>query len=110
MNRSVAEIADLSVGFVMVTSTLPVPPGRSTISDALRTTVELVAKAVPESTAVTPVKRIEVVVTNVPQPSGPLYRLKAETIGAARYVNTSPDQGADMPPGVLTFRLTAPTA
>ena len=46
--------------------------------------VKLVAGVVPKSTAVTPVKPVPVIVTNVPPAAGPDVGLMPDTVGARR--------------------------
>ena len=87
---------------------MPVPAGLSAVIDVSLTTVKFVAAFVPKSTAVAPVKPVPVIVTNVPPPSGPAVGLITETVGAARYVNTSAGDVADVPSGVVTVRSTVP--
>ena len=66
-----------------VTSTVPVPAGAVAVSEVAETTVKEVAAAVPNSTAVAPVKLVPVTVTLVPPAVGPLVGLTAVTVGAA---------------------------
>ena len=57
-------MADVPVGVVTVTSTVPVPGGLSAVIVVSLTTVKLVAGVVPKSTAVAPAKPLPVIVTD----------------------------------------------
>jgi hypothetical protein len=70
VNWSAAEVADVPPGVVTLTSTKPVPVGEVAVIDVAELKVKL-AVAAPKVTAVTPVKLVPVIVTDVPPAAGP---------------------------------------
>jgi hypothetical protein len=100
------EVAEVPVGVVTVTPTLPVPGGLRAVSRDVLRTVKLVAGFVPNRTALTLVNPAPVTVTRVPPASGPAEGVRSETVGP--YVNTSPCDVAEVPPAVVTVTSTAP--
>ena len=84
MNWSADEVADVPLAVVTVTSTVPaVPAGLVAVICVAELTVKPVAAAVPNSTAVAPVRFVPVMVTLVPPAVGPAVGLTAVTAGAA---------------------------
>jgi hypothetical protein len=82
VNWSAAEIADVPPGVVTLTSTTPVPAGDVAVIDVAELNVKLAAVA-PKVTAVTPVKLVPVMVTDVPPAVGPAVGEIEVTVGAA---------------------------
>ena len=82
------------------------PAGLLAVIVVSLTTVKLVAAVVPKSTAVTPVKPVPVIVTNVPPTSGPAAGLMPVTVGAL--AKRSAGDVADVPFGVVTVTSTVP--
>jgi hypothetical protein len=75
--------AEVPLGVVTVTSTVPAPEGALTVSEVeLTTLMEVPGFADPKSTAVAPVKPVPVTVTEVPPAAGPLLGLTPVTVGA----------------------------
>jgi hypothetical protein len=64
-------VALVPSGVVTVTSTVPVPGGETAVIEVADPTVKLVALAEPNFTAVAPLKRLPVIVTEVPPPGLP---------------------------------------
>ena len=81
MNWSAAEVADVPIGVVTVTSTTPVPGGLMTVIVVALTTVISVPGLVPKWTPVAPVKPVPVIVTKVPPAVGPPLGLRLVTAG-----------------------------
>ena len=74
--------AEVPLGVVTVTSTVPVPDGEVTVSEVeLSTVMALPGFAVPKSTAVAPVKPVPDTVTEVPPAADPLLGLTPVTVG-----------------------------
>ncbi len=76
-----ALIAEVPLGVVTVTSTVPVPDGEVTVRLVALTTVSVVPAVAPKSTAVAPVKPVPLTVTKVPPAAGPLVGLTLVTVG-----------------------------
>jgi len=67
VNLSADEVADVPLGAVTVTATVPaVPAGLVTVIDVALFTVNAVALVLPKVTLVAPVKPLPVIVTEVP--------------------------------------------
>ena len=82
MNWSLgALIAEVPLGVVTVTFTVPVPAGEVTVRLVAVTPVIPVPGFVPKSTAVAPVKSVPVTVTEVPPAAGPFEGLTPVTVG-----------------------------
>ena len=83
MNWSLGELtAEVPLGVVTVTSTVPVPAGAVTVRLVAVTDVEpRCPRSEPKWTAVAPVKSVPVTVTEVPPPAGPLVGLSPVTVG-----------------------------
>jgi hypothetical protein len=73
-------------------------------------TVNPVAFVAPNFTAVTFVKSVPVIVTDVPAVSGPAVGLSAVTVGAATYVYWSAADVVDVPSAFVTVTSTVPAA
>jgi hypothetical protein len=71
-------------------------------------TVNEVAGAVSNLTAVAPVKPVPVMVTVVPPTVGPEVGVTELTVGAATKVKWSPVFVGEVPPGLVTVTSTAP--
>ena len=67
--------------FVTVTSTVPLPAGEVAAIDVALVTVKEVALVLPNFTAVTPMKLLPVMVTDVPPVAGPLFGETEVTLG-----------------------------
>jgi hypothetical protein len=77
-----AEIADVPLGVVTLTSTVSAASGGETALMVVElTTVKLMAAFVPKWTAVAPVKLVPVIVTVVPPDVGPSCGITAVTVG-----------------------------
>ena len=77
-------MAEVPPGVVTVTSTVPAAPaGEVAVIEVADTTVTPVASAVPNFTAVAPVRLVPVMVTGVPPLVEPVVGLTALTVGAA---------------------------
>ena len=88
--RSPALIVLVPPGVVTVTSTVPLPAGEVAVIDVALLTVNDAALALPNLTAVAPVRLAPVMVTLVPPAVGPLFGEIDVTDGAvAEYVNRS---------------------
>ena len=82
--------AEVPLGVVTVTSTVPVPAGAVTVRLPAVTAVIEVPAIEPKSTAVAPVKLVPLTVTEVPPAAGPLVGLTPVTVGAVdRFHNPS---------------------
>jgi hypothetical protein len=75
------------VGVVTVMSTVPVPAGEVAVIWVAELTVNEVAGVLPKLTAVAPVNRAPVIVTDVPPAAGPDEGLTLLMTGAWLYVN-----------------------
>ena len=107
VNWSLDEVADVPSAVVTVTSTVPVPAGLvATICVAV--SLPIVAATPPNFTAVADARPVPVIVTVVPPAAGPEPGLIADTLGAARYVNWSSDEVAEVPAAVVTVTSTVP--
>jgi hypothetical protein len=83
VNRSADPVADVPLGVVTVTSTVPAAwAGAVAVSRPSALTVK-VAATLPNCTAVAPVKPLPDTVTTVPPPVPPDVRLSPVTAGAA---------------------------
>jgi len=82
VNWSAADVGDVPLGLVTVTSTVPVPAGEVAVIEVAELTVKLVALIAPNFTAVAPVKLVPVRVTVVPPAVGPDVGEIALTVGA----------------------------
>ena len=82
MKRSPADAADVPLGVVTVTSTVPVPAGEVAVIEVAELTVKLVALAAPNFTAVAPVNTVPVMVTDVPPTVEPDVGEIDVTVGA----------------------------
>ena len=71
VNWSFAEVALVPAGVVTVMCTVPVPAGDVAVICVALLTVKLVALALPNFTAVAPVKFVPVIVTIVPPAADP---------------------------------------
>ena len=84
MNWSLGALsAEVPLGVVTVTLTVPVPAGEVTVRLVAVTPLIEVPGLVPKSTAVAPVKLVPLTVTEVPPPVGPLEGLTPVTVGSA---------------------------
>jgi hypothetical protein len=87
VNRSAMPVAEVPLGVVTVTSTVPADSAGATAkSEPPDSTWKLVAATLPKETAVAPVKFVPVMVTPTPPASGPLAGLRAVTEGATAAV------------------------
>jgi hypothetical protein len=85
------------------------PAGEVAVIELSELGVNEVAAVDPKSTAVTLVKPVPVIVTEVPPATGPTEGLTPVIAGADAYVNSSAELPvADVPPGVFTVTLTGP--
>jgi hypothetical protein len=108
-NRSAALAVLVPPGVVTATSTVPVAPaGDVVVIDVADTTVNGTAEAVPNLTAVAPVKFVPVIVTAVPPAVEPPVGDTAVTVGTPAYVNLSAALTALEPPPVVTMMSTVP--
>ena len=71
MNRSAADVGDVPLAVVTLTSTVPVPAGDVAVIDVEELTVKLVAATAPNVTAVAPENSVPVIVTDVAPVAGP---------------------------------------
>ena len=101
--------AEVPLGVVTVTSTVPVPAGTSTVRlVAVSAPIEVPA-LVPKCTAVAPVKFVPLTVTEFPPAGAPLFGLIPVTVGSGLYVNWSLGAlTAQAPLGVVTVTSTVP--
>ena len=84
---SEAETADVPVGLLTTTSTVPAASaGEKAVIEVSELTVKLVAALLPKVTAVAPVKALPVIVTDVPPAVLPLVGLTLVTDGAREAV------------------------
>ena len=84
---SALEAAEVPPTVVTITSTTPAPAGSMAVICVDELTVKEVADALPNCTAVAPVKLVPVMVTLVPPDAGPVFGLTPVTVGATTYVN-----------------------
>jgi hypothetical protein len=113
VNWSFALVAEVPPGPTTVTSTVPAEPaGAVAVIEVALTTVKVVAAAVPNFTAVVPVKLVPVMVTEVPPVVDPEVGLTAVTVGGegGTKVNWSFALVAEVPPGPTTVTSTVPAA
>jgi hypothetical protein len=104
-------IAEVPPGVTTVTSTVPAgPAGAVTVILLVELTVNVAAAEEPKLTAETPLKLVPVIVTVVPPATGPADGLTPVTVGGLWNVNWSAVLVADVPPGEMTWTLTAPAA
>jgi hypothetical protein len=112
VNWSAAEVAEVPIEFVTVTSTTPADPaGAVAVMDVELTTVTPVALVAPNFTdAPVVVKLVPLIVTTVPPVVGPELGDTPTTVGTAvaEYVNWSFTDVAEVPPAVVTVRSTVP--
>jgi hypothetical protein len=71
LNWSKAPVAEVPLGVVTVTSTVPEPDGDVAVTCVSETTLKLAAVVVPKDTLVAPVNPDPVIVTEVPPAVGP---------------------------------------
>ncbi len=83
MNWSALVFAEVPLGVVTVTSTVPVPLGEVTVMEPVVSAVIVPGLAVPKSTAVAPLRLEPLTVTEVPPAVGPLVGLTTVTVGSA---------------------------
>jgi hypothetical protein len=108
VNWSAADVALVPPTVVTVMSTRPAPSaGEVAVMEVVLLTVKPVA-VVPNFTAVTPIKLVPVIVTDVPPAAGPCVGLTAVTVGADTYVNWSAADVALVPPSAVTVTSTIP--
>ena len=81
-----ALIAEVPLGVVTVTSTVPVPAGEVTVRLVAVTPLIEVPALVPKCTAVAPVKPVPLTVTEVPPAASPFEGLTPVTVGGGLYV------------------------
>ena len=74
--------AEVPLGVVTVTSTVPVPAGTVTVRPVAVTPVIPVPGVEPKSTTVAPVKLVPATVTEFPPPGAPLFGVTPVTVGA----------------------------
>ena len=114
MKSSAAVSADVPPD--AVTSTLTVPGvsvgGETAVIDVAELTTTLVAALPPKVTLEPTVKKVPVIVTDVPPPDGPLLGLTEVTVGGAdaRNVNWSPALVEEVPAPFVTVTSTVPAA
>ena len=84
------------------------PAGEVAVIDVAELNVKPVAAVAPKVTAVTPVKFVPVIVTDVPPTCGPAVGEIDVTVGAGIYVNWSAAVVPDVPPAVVTLMSTVP--
>jgi hypothetical protein len=83
VNSSAAVTADVPLGVVTVTSTVPAfPIGEVAVIEVEETTLNALASVLPKCTNVAPVKFVPVIVTTVPPAVGPLVGERPVTVGA----------------------------
>ncbi len=75
-------VAEVPLGVVTVTSTVPVPDGAVTVRVVALVTVTVVPAVAPKWTAVAPVKPVPLTVTVLPPAGAPLVGLTEVTVGA----------------------------
>jgi hypothetical protein len=75
------EVAEVPLGVVTDTPTLPVPGGLSAVITVEPKTVKLVAAIDPNLTTLAPVNPAPVTVTSVPPARGPAEGLRPEIVG-----------------------------
>jgi len=81
VNWSAADVAEVPAAVVTMTSTVPVPAGDVAVIDVAELTVKAVALMAPNFTAVTPLKLVPVIVTDVPPAAGPDVGEMLATVG-----------------------------
>ena len=81
VNWSAGEVADVPIGVVTVTSTMPVPAGLTAVIVVALTTVISSPASCRSRPPVAPVKPVPVIVTKVPPAVGPPVGLKPVTAG-----------------------------
>jgi hypothetical protein len=106
MKVNVAADVPVPFGVVTLTVTAPVPAGDVAVIWVAELTVNVVALAAPNLTAVAPVKPVPVMTTLVPPNAGPKVGARPVTVGAGRKVNVPAD--VPVPPSVVTLTVTAP--
>ena len=85
LNWSAVEIALVPFGVVTVTCTVPaVSAGEAAVIEPSRLTVNMVALAEPNLTAVASLRLVPVIVTSVPPATGPSLGLTPVTVGGGR--------------------------
>jgi hypothetical protein len=108
VNLSADDVAEVPLGVVTVTSTVPVPAGDFAVIDVAVLYV-IDPDVLPNFTAVAPVKPDPVIVTDVPPAIGPEDGEMPVTVGpAAVYVNLSADVFTEVPTGVVTVTSSVP--
>jgi hypothetical protein len=80
VNLSTGDVADVPLGVVTVTSTVPVPAGETAEIDVGELTMNDVAAVVPNVTAVAPVNPLPAMETGVPPASDPELGLMPVTL------------------------------
>ena len=109
MNRSALPVGLVPPGDVTVTSTTPaIPAGEVAVIWVADTALTPVAPAVPNLTALTPVRFVPVMVTTVPPAVVPEPGLTPLTVGPLRYVKVSAAVAELVPFGVVTVTSTFP--
>src|SRR5208337_422115 len=90
VNQSVGDVAEVPLGVVSVTFTVPAAPAGlvAVICVPAELTTTFVAGVVPKSTAVAPVKPAPVIVSVVPPAKGPSVGLMPVTVGADTLLKT----------------------
>jgi hypothetical protein len=83
LNWSAADVADVPPVAVTVMSTVPAPTGDVAVIEVAELSVKLVALVAPNFTAVAPVNKVPVIVTDVPPDPGPVVGEIDVTVGAA---------------------------
>ncbi len=81
MKTSAAEVEDVPPGVVAVTSTAPDPAGEVAVIEVAESAV-IVAASRPKSTAITLLRLVPVMVTEVPPAAGPVVGVIEVTVGA----------------------------
>jgi hypothetical protein len=108
---SLLEVADVPLGVITVTSTVPAASGGDTAVNRLSVlTMKLVTGMLPKTTAVAPLKPLPFTATVVPPAVVPVVvpRLVTTGGGAATYVKRSPLLGDDTPAGFSTVTSIVP--
>src|SRR5215813_10313194 len=83
-------------------STVPVPAGAVAVIDVEELIVGEATAFAPNFTALTALKLVPVIVTEVPPASGPFAVLMLVTLGSAVYVYLSAEPVADVSPALVT--------
>jgi hypothetical protein len=113
VNWSEDETAEVPVGVVTTTSTVPAAKGGDTaVMDESEFTTNDAASTPPNVTRVPPVNPLPLIATDVPPAELPLVVPRPVTLGleAAVYVNLSAPLGADVMPLAVTDTFSAPAA